>query len=71
MMVYCETCKDFVNYDVKNVRLTKSLRKITILYCGKAGYCKLCANAVHVSDIRDDNLSELEKRINEIEAEEH
>jgi hypothetical protein len=63
--VYCEICRDFVNYEVKTVSLSSTLRTTSINYRGKEGYCKLCGNVVHVPELRDNNLYELVKRIKE------
>jgi uncharacterized phage-associated protein len=67
MAGFCEECHDFVEYIEIEKTKTKTIKGKEIIYLGKEAYCVVCNNEIHVAEIRDYNLDELDKAFRETE----
>ncbi|HEY0826997.1 MAG TPA: type II toxin-antitoxin system antitoxin SocA domain-containing protein [Bacilli bacterium] len=67
MAAYCEVCRDFVEYKERDTSKTKVIKGKKISYFGKEAYCAECDNEIHVAEIRDYNLEQLDKTYRETE----
>jgi uncharacterized phage-associated protein len=56
---FCEECRDFVEYEIRNEIMIKSIKGKDYKYSGKVAYCEECKNEIHVAELRDYNLNEL------------
>lgn len=56
---FCEECREFVGYVVKDEIMEKSIKGKQHTYPGKVAHCEECKNEIHVAEIRDYNLQSL------------
>jgi putative zinc finger/helix-turn-helix YgiT family protein len=68
MLGFCESCRDMVEYFVKDIKKQKDIKGKSIEYIGKEGYCNECGSEIFISDIRDHNLAMLDKAYREEEG---
>ena len=67
MLGFCEKCHEMVEHSIKDVKKHKNIKGKYIEYMGKEAYCNECESELFVSDIRDYNLSMLDKAYREKE----
>lgn len=60
MKVFCEECRDYVGYTIKENDKIKDIKGKAIKYKEKLAYCSECNSELFVSDIRDENLIALD-----------
>ena len=60
---YCENCKQRVNYEVREKKITTQVAGQRINYKGLAVYCEKCHLEMFVSDIASENLRILNREI--------
>lgn len=68
MLGFCERCHEMVEYSVNDEEKQKNIKGNNIEYMGKEAYCNECGSELFVSDIRDYNLSALDKVFREKEG---
>jgi len=66
-MAFCEVCHDVMEYEVRSVLKTKQIKGKSITYDGRSAICSECNNEIHVAEIRDHNLHELDRSYRESE----
>jgi hypothetical protein len=55
-IVYCESCNDDVEFDVRDEIVNVNLKGVKFTYAAIVAYCKKCTNEVSVPDINDLNI---------------
>ena len=60
MKGFCETCRDTVEFTVKEEPKSKSIQGKDITYKAKVAYCDECKKELFVSELRDYNLKTLD-----------
>lgn len=68
MKAFCEECRDYVNYIIKENYKIKNVKGKEIKYKEKSAYCNECKSELFVSDIRDENLRSLDLAYRNIEG---
>ncbi|MEG6615014.1 type II toxin-antitoxin system antitoxin SocA domain-containing protein [Peptococcaceae bacterium 1198_IL3148] len=68
MLGFCENCHEMAEYSIKNIPKQKSIKGKNIEYMGKEAYCNECGSEMFVADIRDYNLTMLDKAYRENEG---
>ncbi len=63
--VFCEECRNDVNYRVESVQMNGTLRGETYNYLGKIAYCDDCNSEIYVDEINDYNLKALYDKFRE------
>ncbi|QXM05798.1 type II TA system antitoxin MqsA family protein [Crassaminicella indica] len=61
MKGFCEECRDYVDYTVKEVQKNKEIRGKDIKYTAKVAYCNECQSEIFISELRDKNLESLDR----------
>lgn len=59
MVHFCENCREFNEYYVKDVDLEKEIKGEKYYYKGKQAYCAKCNDELFVDDIIDYNLKQI------------
>lgn len=67
MMGFCEKCHDMVEYSVKEEKKVKNIKGKEVEYIGREAYCAECGTPMFIAEIRDYNLSMLDKAFREQE----
>ena len=57
--VFCDACRNDVNYTVEDVQMNGTLKGETYTYFGKRAHCMDCHSEIYVAEINDYNLSVL------------
>lgn len=57
--VFCEECRNDVEFTVANKQMEGTVKGETYTYLGKAAYCIDCGSEIYVKEINDFNLNEL------------
>ena len=57
--VFCDECRNDVNYTVESVRMNGTLKGETFTYLGKKAHCINCNSEIYVEEINDYNLKAL------------
>ncbi|WP_031514002.1 hypothetical protein [Desulfofalx alkaliphila] len=65
MLAFCENCHELAEYTVRDEPKEKIIKGNKVEYMGKEAYCKDCGSEIFVADIRDHNLSMLDKAYRE------
>lgn len=60
MKAFCESCHDIIDYEVRDVELSKEIKGQNISYKGKKAFCSGCTEEVFVEEILDYNLQQLD-----------
>ncbi len=60
MKAFCEECRDYVEYSIKEDDKIKDFKGKIIEYKAKIAYCSECKSELFVSEIRDENLISLD-----------
>jgi len=60
MGTFCETCREFVDYNEELNEKQKKIKGLTISYLEKIAHCKKCGEEIFVSELRDYNLKVLD-----------
>lgn len=60
MQVFCEECRDYISYDIKEINRSKEIKDKKIDFKEKIAYCVKCNSEVFISELRDENLAVLE-----------
>ena len=69
---FCVECRDFVDYTVKDIKMTATLKGKEYTYNGKVAVCSKCGIGFYPDDISDYNLDALYseyRRINNLKKE--
>jgi putative zinc finger/helix-turn-helix YgiT family protein len=61
MLGFCEKCRDMVEYSIREVKMTKTIKGKEIEYVGKLAFCNECKSEIFVAEIRDNNLMMLDE----------
>ncbi len=61
MKAFCEECRDYVDYRIKENDRTKDIKGKEIEFIEKAAYCSDCGNEIFVSELRDENLAVMDR----------
>ncbi len=61
MKGFCEECRDYVDFTIKEVKKNKEIRGKSIEYTAKIAFCSECNNEIFVSELRDQNLESLDR----------
>lgn len=67
MRAFCEECHENQTFITKDVEITRVIKGREIRFNGKEAYCSVCNNPVHVPEIRDYNLQQLDQKFREVE----
>lgn len=67
MLGFCEKCHDMVTYYTREKKMIKTIKGKEIEYVGKIAICNECDREIFVADIRDYNLTMLDKAFREEE----
>lgn len=57
--VFCDECRNDVNFTVENVSMTDKIRDKEYTYTGKKAFCSNCGAPIYVPEISDYNLQAL------------
>ena len=57
--IFCEECRNDVDYIVKDTLLTGTIKNKEYSYQGKAAFCAVCGSPVFVPELSDENLRAL------------
>lgn len=68
MLGFCENCHDMVGYSIKEIKKQKNIKGKDIEYTGKVAFCNECGSEIFVSEIRDNNLTMLDRAYREKEG---
>lgn len=60
-MKFCENCRDFQEFSIREESITKIIKGKEITYKEKIAFCKECGEEIFVCEIRDQNLEMLDK----------
>lgn len=60
MKAFCEECRDYVVYQIKEIERSKEIKGRWINFKEKIAYCSECGNDIFVSELRDENLVEMD-----------
>ena len=55
--LYCEICRDFVEYEISDKKLEIAVKGVTYYFDGKEATCSHCGMEVDHADIMDDNIA--------------
>lgn len=61
MKGFCEECRDYVDFTIKEVKKNKEIRGKSIDYTAKTAFCSECNSEIFVSELRDENLESLDR----------
>lgn len=67
MKAFCEECRDYVDYTIKENDKIKDVKGKGIEFKEKLAYCSECKSELFVSEIRDENLIALDLAYRAIE----
>lgn len=56
---FCEFCREYVDYEIKDETIETELGGIPISYKGKVAYCKKCHSEIYTHYTNDYNLEVL------------
>lgn len=60
MRIFCEECRDMVDYKIIEQQSVHSIKGKEISYISKEAYCSTCGSSVFVPELRDMNLESLD-----------
>jgi len=61
MKAFCEECRDYANYQIKENERTKEIKDKVIKFKEKIAYCSECGSEIFVSELRDENLVAMDR----------
>lgn len=64
--VLCETCREFVEYNIIKKEFHDTIKGIEVTYSGEEAVCKSCGEIVYVADINDRNLEYMQIAYNKV-----
>lgn len=67
MKNFCENCRDYVNFNIKEQKSRKDIRGKSIEYTEKTAFCNECKNEIFVSELMDENLETIDKNYRLVE----
>jgi putative zinc finger/helix-turn-helix YgiT family protein len=68
MKAFCEECRDYVEYQIKEIDRTKEIKGRVIHFTEKIAYCSECGGEIFVSELRDENLAALDSSFRLVEG---
>ncbi len=63
---FCSSCRDEVQYEVKEGKKTKVIKGIEISYDFKEAFCKDCGEQLLIKELRDENLTNMNNAYREV-----
>lgn len=60
MKAFCEECRDYIAYQIKEIDRTKEVKGRVINFKEKVACCSECSNEIFVSELRDENLATMD-----------
>lgn len=57
MKAFCEDCRDYIDYQIKEIERSKEIKGKYINFKEKIAYCSKCGGEIFVSELRDENLA--------------
>ncbi len=57
--VFCEVCRDDVEYTVTNKQMEGTIKEENYVYFGKVAHCTHCNSEIYVNEVNDYNLNSL------------
>ena len=57
--IFCETCRDYVDFTVKNVSMSGTIKGRRYTYVGNEACCAACGTPLYVPELNDANLNAL------------
>lgn len=68
MKAFCEECRDYVEYQIKEIDRTKEIKDRVINFTEKIAYCSECGSEIFVSELRDENLAAMDSSFRLVEG---
>ena len=68
MRAFCEACRDYVEYQIEEVERTKDIKGRLIKFKEKIAHCSECGNEIFVSELRDQNLTAMDRAFRDLEG---
>ena len=65
MLGFCEQCHEMTDYYIRDEKKQKTIKGENVEYIGKEAYCSKCDSEIFVKELRDYNLTMLDKAYRE------
>ena len=63
MKAFCEECREYNEYQIRELDRIKEIKGSVIHFKEKVAYCLECDNEIFVSELRDENIDTIEDKI--------
>ena len=60
MKGFCEDCREYNEYQIREIDRVNEIKGSVIHFKEKVAYCLECGNEIFVSELRDKNLATIE-----------
>jgi hypothetical protein len=67
LKAFCEECRDETGYVVSDFCKKKDIKNHTVKFVSRLAKCSVCGKDVFVAEIRDYNLKQLNKKLEDAE----